>query len=473
MMPNYKRVIVLLADGARPDVMDQLLAEGKLPSIEKHLLKSGSKIDAVTAFPSTTGPAYIPFLTGCLPATCNVPGIRWLDKVRFARGTFHLSRHRSYVGLETYLMGNDMRRDIPTLFELLKDSYNVFNSVNRGVSFQRNQTRIARIWYWYYAHLTDRWNFVDRQAIEKTRRLLSKPFDMIFTILPGVDEYSHMAHYKHSVTIEAYKEVDRAVEVIFAELEKSGMADDTLFWLISDHGLTVTHSHFCLNSFLEDRGIRTFYYPKIFKKGCVAANMMSGNSMTHLYFKHDQGWQYPIYKDYLAEKYPGILDDLVASDAIDILACRLNSRSIFVRTKRGSAELQLEGNQLKYNVLDADPFGYDFKKEAMSSDESLSLTKGSDYPDALYQIAHLFTSPRSGDVVLSATKGFDLRLDHEVPEHKGSHGSLHKEHMVVPMICNSPLAKDYARTVDLFPTILSQLGHPIPANIDGKSLLEA
>ncbi len=467
-MSQYKRVIVLLADGSRPDVMKELLDRGELPAIQKHLSEGGSHLEAVTAFPSTTGPAYMPFLTGCLPATCNVPGIRWVDKVRFAKSRFHLGRFRSYVGPETYLMGGDMRRDLATLFELLPRSYNIFNSVNKGVRFQHNMTRLSRFWYWYYGHLTDRWNFIDKTSIQKFTRVLRKPFEMIFIILPGVDVFSHMSHYRNPETIEAYRQVDRAVQIAYDELSGQGLWDDTLFWLVSDHGLSETKHHFCLNEFLEGRGIRTFYYPKIFKKGCVAANMMSGNGMSHLYFKHDHGWQYPMYLSDIEAKYPGMIDDLLREDAIDILATRVDPHTISAQTRRGAAKMVLEGEKLKYIVEGSDPFGYDAMPESIHADEMLKRTIHTDYPDAPFQLTHLFASTRTGDVVVSATSGHDLRLEYEDPEHKGSHGSLHREHMLVPLLTNAKLNARGVRTIDVFPTTLSLMGHPIPANIDGN-----
>ena len=45
-------------------------------------------------------------------------------------------------------------------------------------------------------------------------------------------------------------------------------------------------------------------------------------------------------------------------------------------------------------------------------------------------------SDRAGDVVISAATGYDLRDFWEIPEHKGSHGSLHWEHMHVPVLTN-------------------------------------
>ena len=63
----------------------------------------------------------------------------------------------------------------------------------------------------------------------------------------------------------------------------------------------------------------------------------------------------------------------------------------------------------------------------------------SDYPDAIAQIVQLFKSPRCGDIVISAETGYDLRKDYEYPEHKSSHGSLKREHMVVPLIINKKI----------------------------------
>ena len=80
----FQRVVMILADGAREDVLRELLARGELPHIEKEIVATGTVASGITTFPSTTGPAYFPFLTGCFPGTLNVPGIRWFDKEAYA-----------------------------------------------------------------------------------------------------------------------------------------------------------------------------------------------------------------------------------------------------------------------------------------------------------------------------------------------------------------------------------------------------
>ncbi|OGQ06214.1 MAG: hypothetical protein A3F82_09040 [Deltaproteobacteria bacterium RIFCSPLOWO2_12_FULL_44_12] len=461
---------MILADGAREDVLRELLARGELPHIEKEIVATGTVASGITTFPSTTGPAYFPFLTGCFPGTLNVPGIRWFDKEAYADPKKKMVKFRSYVGIETFLINRDMAPH-PTIFDLLPDSYNIFNSVCRGAG-NRNLTKIMRIWYWYYAHLTDRWEFIDQAALKKTLKAIEKDFDFLFVVFPGIDEYSHLAHPHHEKTIEQYRFLDTAVGQIAAKLKNLNKWDDTLFWIVSDHGLSKTDTHFCVNTFLEKRGLPVFYYPKVFhRNGKKVANMVSGNGMTHLYFKNGDGWAKPVSRSEINHLDSALITDLLGQPAIDIVMVRNDEGGVDILSKRGEASLQLVGGNLKYEVKKQDPFGYENVSGNLNHKEVLEKTCHTNYPDALCQIGHLFKASRTGDIVLSATPGFDLRLKYEIPEHKGSHGSLHREHMSVPVVTNVPLPAKVLRTVDVFPTTLKLLGKNIPKAIDGASLI--
>lgn len=458
--PLFERAILILADGAREDLFRELLAKGELPHIEKNIVRPGSLATGVTAFPSTTGPAYFPFVTGCFPGTLNVPGIRWLEKKNF--------KPRSYVGIETFLINRDIK-PVPTIFDLIPKSYNIFNSVCRGAG-GRNLTRIMRIWYWYYAHLTDRWEFLDQQALKKTLKVLERDLEFLFVVFPGIDEYSHLAHPHHEKTVEQYRFLDAAVGQIVAKLKNLGKWDGTLFWIVSDHGLSKTDTHFCVNTFLARRGLKPFYYPKVYHRwGRNVANMMSGNAMTHLYFKNG-GWEEPAYRSDIEELSPNLIEDLLQEPAVDILAVKNRDGGVDILSKRGEAVLRWGQNQLHYQIKTQDPFGFPKLSATLDRQTALDQTVTTDYPDALWQLAHLFKASRTGDLVLSATPGYDLRLEHEIPEHKGSHGSLHREHMSVPIAVNTPLTAKYFRTADVFPTLLKLLGKSPPPATDGRPL---
>ena len=78
-----KRVVLLLVDGLRPDVAEAALQRGELPALAAMTGARGVQ-RGITAFPSTTSVAYLPFLTGCTPGHCNVPSIRWMDRDAYA-----------------------------------------------------------------------------------------------------------------------------------------------------------------------------------------------------------------------------------------------------------------------------------------------------------------------------------------------------------------------------------------------------
>lgn len=465
----YKRCLMILADGARADVMRDLVKAGKLPAIGDHLASSGTLGTAFTAFPSTTGPAYLPYLTGCYPGTCNLPGIRWFDKDHYAENPFSKDRFRSYVGAESFYMNSDLAADKKTLFELIPKSSNIFSSINRGVSFEGNQTKFWRIWYWYYAHLTDRWGLVDEAAGEKVIKALEGDPEFLFAVFPAIDEYSHLASPFHPRTIQAYEGLDRGIGKIVATLEKKGWKEETMIVIVSDHGLSETSRHFPLNQFMEKMGLGVLYYPKIlFKRKFEAASMVSGNGMANVYFKNGHGWKGRTSWESLSERPDRILERLLEQPEVDLLGAQREDGAVVVKSKRGEAVIKGDGT---YEVHGSDPFGYPGLPSTMTDAESLQRTAATDYPDAPAQLLQIFRSRRAGDIVLSAAKGSDLRLRYEIHEHKSSHGALHWEHMQVPLVTNARLPEGPVRSVDVFPTVLKLLGREVPAGIDGVSLI--
>ncbi len=461
---------MILADGARADVMEDLIRRGELPAIGESLVQNGSLRHAISAFPSTTGPAYLPYLTGCYPGTCNLPGIRWFDKDCYASRRFSKDRFRSYVGAESFYMNKDLRVGTKTLFDLIPRSANIFSSINRGVNFFGDKSKFSRIWYWYYAHLTDHWGLIDASAGAKLQQCLKEDPEFLFVVFPGIDEFSHLASPFHPRTYEAYRELDRTVAKIVRQLKQEGKWEESLIFIVSDHGLSETRGHLPLNQFLESSGISTLYYPKIYFKGRFeAASMVSGNGMAHLYFKNNHGWKGRASWESLVQRKDQIVSRLLEKPEIDLLAAQSEDGSIIVKSRRGEARI-VGGSSLQYHVITTDPFGYPPLPTPMTDRESLRLTEATDYPDAIAQWIQIFRSPRSGDLILSAAKGYDLRLRHEIHEHKSSHGSLHWEHMKVPLVTNIRLPEGPVRSVDVFPTLLGLLRRPVPQVIDGYGL---
>ena len=467
-----KRVLFYLLDGARPDILSKLITEGKLPHL-KQLTEEGTYRTATTCFPSTTGPAYLPFLTGHFPGTMNIPGIRWFDKKEFKRTRWNKMAMRSYCGPEAGWFNTDMPVDKRTLFELTGESYNLYNMITRNVPDENDLGKKGKSWLYTRAHFMKRHHPVDIQGHERIMAMLQsgKDFDFLFAVFPSVDWDSHYHHITDQRTIEAYQIADNSIGEVRAFLEKKGWWKDTLFLLTSDHGLTPSHTHFDLGDWMTDQGLKSVSYPVIWRRNPKSAVMISGNSFGSIHLLNHDGDHTLGQKELLNYFGEERMDSLLSQKAVDFVTYRGDKNGeYFIRNHDGEAIIKYMEDQYAYHPLSADPLGIGHVI-ANGHRDVLEVTTESNYPDALFQIVQLFKSRRAGDLVVSANNGFDLRDFWEFPEHKGSHGSLSREHMQVPLIYNQKeWASHSIRTADLFPTILKWL-NKAPVSCEGDALL--
>ncbi len=123
-----------MIDGASYDVMSDLLASGDLPALPPSPMRGGGLKKAVTCFPSTTGPAYIPYFMGLFPGTANVPGYRWLSRAGYDDAGSRWTRPglASYSGREAMSFDPDLPADMPTWFDYFGSHRNVLNLLTKG-----------------------------------------------------------------------------------------------------------------------------------------------------------------------------------------------------------------------------------------------------------------------------------------------------------------------------------------------------
>jgi hypothetical protein len=152
---------------------------------------------------------------------------------------------------------------------------------------------------------------------------------------------------------------------------------------------------------------------------------------------------------------------------------RRGDRVIVRSADRGDAAVWRTERGFHYTRESGDPLGVGQDVCGASDDEAYDLTIDTDYPDSIVQVVHLVSSPRSGDIVLSAARDWDFRARYEPIRHVSSHGALHREHMLVPLLTNRPLPDAPRRTVDVMPSALAALGAPMPPILDGRSFLSA
>ena len=466
LAPGERSCVIVLADGARADVFENLLAAGMLPEIEQHVVERGSLRQATSTFTSTTGPAHVPMLTGCFCGTANVPGYRWFEpgahRPGLPAGPWCL---RSYNGPESELLNRDLSSRVRTLYELVENPVNVFGVLTRGLPAGGDLWRWRKSALWLWAHYRGEYVRADRAASAALLEAIERRAEVAFVAFPGIDWSSHYLSPFGSEAEDAYLALDEAVGAAARALRDAGRYESTLLVICSDHGHSPVRAHFDLPVRMEsDRGLRVAYHSrKALVRNPEAVACVSGNGMAHVYAV-------------APDRREPMLEDLrrwlLAEEAIDILISR-SGDGLLVESRRGRATLSEGPVGVRYSPLAGDPFGYPELPETMSFEEALTATAGTAYPDGLVQAAQIFRSPRCGDLVVSAAPGYDLRERHEQPEHLSSHGGLQADHMNVPLASSVALADGPLRTADVFPTVLEWLQRPVPAGIDGASRLEA
>lgn len=462
-MNSASRVVFVLMDGARPDVLRLLLERGDLPHLARHVLERGSLRTGTTVFPSTTTVAYVPFLLGRYPGGVNLPGIRWLDRALAGGGLRDQWRAaRSYCGPQAGWVNDDLAA-APTMFSLVPESFAICSPVTRGLRRGAYLIPVRRALLGTLAHYAPRWyRAFDHAVADAWIAAALEPWRFLFVVFPGIDGVAHLTDPWHPDVLEGYRRVDRALGAFAARAAASG--EHPLFVLSADHGFATVRRHWDVAEALEAIGVPTIRHPvHVWRPGARAAVMVSGNGCAHVYLEPRSGRVTPR----TAGEIPGVLLDwLRAQPAVELAAWRDGEGGVLVSRGADVARLTACGDSIVYASRHGDPLRLGGPRRGEDLD-LLLLSRATPYPDAPRQLLQLLASPRAGDIVLAAAPGWDFRGRWEIPEHRAGHGSLTREHMEVPIVASVPLGAAPVRTVDLMPLMLAHLGIAVPEDVDG------
>ncbi|MGE0440754.1 MAG: alkaline phosphatase family protein [Gemmatimonadales bacterium] len=473
-----RRVLLVLVDGLRPDVAEAALARGDLPNLAT-LTGSGGVGRAITAFPSTTSVAYLPFLTGATPGRCNVPSIRWLDREAY-RGDWWRDREavRSYCGYQAGMLDADIAPEVATVFELVPESAAFFTMITRGLTPDRDPTQGARKFWGAISHYL-LWHQPGDDAVGQAlndwiRRDPSWRF--LFAQFPAVDGYTHQTTPDAPRVLESLRRVDRTLGETVTLLEERNQLDDTLVLLVSDHGATTVNHHLDLAVWFRTRGIPTLAHPELWRRDPRVAVMVAGNGSAMLYAQPGvpRPDRWPLARLRRPDAFGSDRDlvaELLAEPAVGFVAAEDAAGVVRIADGRGEGVVRQEGDRISYEPGTSDPFGTG--PLTGTHRELLAATFDAPWPDAPNQLLDQFRSRRTGDLVVVAREGYDFRDRWEVPEHKAGHGSLFRAHMQVPVWSNRPLGGAPLRTVDLYATMLDWLGVPLPEAVDAEPVWQA
>lgn len=460
-------LVILVADGARPDTLFGAMDAGALPALSA-LRHAGTATTLTSVFPSVTGSAYTPFLLGLHPGRAGLPGLRWYDRTREA--TLWPAHARSYVGLGGMRADADLTREHRTLFEQEPRSIGGFTYVGRGLSTRR---RIgtgwgfgARMAWTHFRGDMDDWMRFDRWLGEEfVRRIVAQRPRVAFLAHPGIDKLSHEFGQESPRVLEAMQTVDATVAALRQAFARAGQ--DHEIWIVSDHGHAAVHTHEDLAGTIAGWGYSVRAHPWVVGGRDVAV-MVSGNAMAHLYLELNRRRRavWPALRD----RWRPLLDQLLALAAVDLAILPMADGHVAVHSRRGHADVFAAGNgSYSYRRISGDPLALGDDLLGLDAASAWERTRHGAYPDALVQIMAIAAAPRAGDIILSATPGWDLRSRWEPITHVSGHGALHRDQMLVPFISSRPMPSALRRTVDVFPTALATLGLSPPRDLDGVS----
>ena len=468
-------LILLVADGARFDTIEagtRADASASLPSLAR-LRAEGALSPVTTAFPSVTGVAYAPFLTGRFPGPSGLPGLRWYDRSHARCRRFPYAR--SYLGAEMRHLDEDLDPSHPTLFELASSRWNAMSMLGRGTArgerLGRDIRTLARAAYTHWSGDASGWIILDEHVARvSTAHIVAHNPAFACIALLGLDKASHSDGHDSPLARRALAGIDAAVGHLRSALERAGTWSDTHLWIVSDHGHSAVHAHDDLAELARTSGHRVLAHPWLFTRRADIAVMVSGNAMAHFYVELDlrerAGWPA------LRERWEPFVRTLLSRDSVDLVMLPLDSTRTEIRTKeRGSAIVVAAGGRYSYGTTGGDPLGLGFELTNVNATDVYDALADSVYPDAIAQIAQLSSSARSGDIIASAAPGWDFRDKWEPVEHASAHGSLHCDQMLVPLLTNRAVRGTPRRTTDVMPSALQLLGLPAARDLDGESFL--
>jgi len=459
---TFSHVVLFHLDGVYRNVMMDMLAKGDLPNISRHLCEGGGAYESIGVFPSVSGVASIPLVTGCFSGTCDIPGMKWFDKTVPSTRVVTLNRFRDYSGWGSYAMDYDLSKDVKTVFEYSKQAVNIFGMLNRGCGLVRDPAFFHMHSKFRKARRMSDLNAADEMAFAWFCSALRRETDFIFYSLP--QEIRGNEHIGYDGAVGMYRNLDERIGKAVSLLKEKDMYDDTALLLTCDCNYEEKTEDSDINSILSQKynTVSLNIQHGSWHNADIVA-LTSGTSMAHLYIK-GKGWHEKAFFD--DAKTMGLTDLLLKNEKIDIIAGRNESGGITVQSRRGIAEMgESENGHITYSAGASDPFGFDVASNS-GGDVSLVPMDDSRYSNAVEQLLQIFRSKRSGDIVVSAKPNASILPLHGQPSHTS--GSLSSEHIIVPLF-SSVKFRTPIKSVDIFVSVMDILGITPSHAMDGSS----
>lgn len=486
---QQRRVILIIIDSLNPRALEGAISRGLMPAME-FLRGRGFFTDScVSVFPTMTPTCAASIVTGTMPSDHQIPGFVWFNRdenrivnygVSFT-AVFKTGVYRVVQDLLFNLNRYQLSRRVRTLYEVIEGAGLLTAAVNPFIyrSGYKHQPQIP--WLMQLAALfrlkgslagprhlflgnmcpaPDLWSnlttvpgFLNKFGVNDnySGRVASwlissgKQPDFLSVYLPDTDGYAHRNHPEEMDT--SLQKADLQLQRILNSFTSWDQAvRDNMFIIVGDHSqsLVLSASNGLINLDTLLNGFTSISLGELNGRSKELA-LCPNERMAHLYIlKQDK------------QVLPRLVELLASDSRIDQVvwkegACyqvRRGGESGCLRFWAGGelsdiygAKWRIEGNP---NLV-----GAQRKGQTLYFDQ---------YPDAFSRLAGCLSAKHAGDIIITARPGYEF-VGEGAPEHPGcgSHGSLHRDDSLVPLVVTGVDAKlNSPRLTDLYPLILAE-----------------
>ncbi len=451
-MSTPPKLVLVVIDALKPAMLERAIATGRAPALARIMHEGVYVDDCVAAFPSVTPVCAATIATGVGPDQHLIPSMNWYhrEEARYVEygSSFSASRQfgvlRSLTDTVYRMNAEHLSHDVETVFEMLDDAdvrtagttYLIYRG--RHQHEVANETALARlVTSTLFRRTIDgprELFYADLYASRKTgcRGQLGMPgirdqhtgcvgaylvendlFDFLLFSLPDNDAWSHRNGPQSQVTSIAA--ADRQLErLMHAAGGPDAFLDQHAVIVASDHSQAVVEERIRLDLAFGDFDVAT----QSAARSIGAEVAISPAQRAAMVYALDQD-----HRDKLLVKIAGAVGELEGIDLMCWLDEPDGSEGVVVS---GRGELRFTpGGDLEDDRGERWSVDGELATLALEIDDG-HLTSG-EYPDALSRLWSALRCPTAGDVLLSATPGYEF-VDWGGADHVGggSHGSLHR-----------------------------------------------
>jgi hypothetical protein len=444
------KLVLAVIDSLKPAMLDEAIADGRAPALAA-LRERGTHVrDCISTFPSVTPVASAAIATGTGPGEHHIPSMNWFHRGEeryieygssfpasrafgLVRSLFdtvynmnmaHLSRahktvfeHLDDAGLRTacttYLIYRGRTRHDPS-------GESVYRRIGEALQFRHPVYGAREL---FYADLFDSRNTGCTSALglpgQRDRHtgcvgaylVEHDLFDFLLFSLPDNDTHSHRVGPEGQV--RSIAEADRALErIMHVAGGVDAFLEDHAVIVMSDHSQTKVEEPLNLADVFSSWRV------------LVPSDPAPTEAELALCPSARSGMVYVLDEERRDELLPQAIEALADVDGIDLVVARQNGEAV-VRSERGELRFT-PGGAL------ADKRGRSWSVEgeygALDLDVADGRVTSEEYPDALGRLWSALECPHSGDLLVSASPGYEF-VDWGGADHVGggSHGSLHRD----------------------------------------------